>query len=371
MAIVTLKGTVWKIKEDIKDLSKGIVISANINFVANNTNYSTFTLSSNSISGYTTLLYDDFRVWFSEKWLTSSYSPTYDAYSKIQIIDGDGVNNQALITWLTQNATLLYETNTYSHLYYGQNKILVDAAIRDENGKRISTQYALKEELTDISSNVTTNTNDINELRNTVNSLVEPTIDGALSDTSENAVQNKVITTKINEITNEIDELNISVSALNNIGLTVETNTANITTNTADIQTLKDADTETYKLISILQDGKQDNLVSGTNIKTINGESILGEGNIQIEVDTEDLATKTELETVSSNVATNTTNIESNTTAIEALKDSLSELPTGEIDVIVNGTATNTTETFSNIVVGDTTYVLIQHVTAEDYKIGE
>ena len=30
--------------------------------------------------------------------------------------------------------------------------------------------------------------------------------------------------------------------------------------------------------------GKQDTLVSGTNIKTINGNSVLGEGNINIEV---------------------------------------------------------------------------------------
>jgi hypothetical protein len=31
-----------------------------------------------------------------------------------------------------------------------------------------------------------------------------------------------------------------------------------------------------------LANGKQDKLVSGTNIKTINGESLLGEGNIVI-----------------------------------------------------------------------------------------
>lgn len=40
---------------------------------------------------------------------------------------------------------------------------------------------------------------------------------------------------------------------------------------------------------------KQDKLVSGTNIKTINGESILGEGNIVVNVDTSNLATKQEL----------------------------------------------------------------------------
>jgi hypothetical protein len=48
------------------------------------------------------------------------------------------------------------------------------------------------------------------------------------------------------------------------------------------------------------QESKQDKLVSGTNIKTINGQTILGPGNITIEggngtVDTSNLATKSEL----------------------------------------------------------------------------
>lgn len=34
-----------------------------------------------------------------------------------------------------------------------------------------------------------------------------------------------------------------------------------------------------------LINGKQDKLISGTNIKTINGESVLGEGNITINAD--------------------------------------------------------------------------------------
>ena len=55
--------------------------------------------------------------------------------------------------------------------------------------------------------------------------------------------------------------------------------------------------------VSALQtamDGKQDTLVSGTNIKTINNQSILGEGNIEItggEVDLTNYYTKTETDT--------------------------------------------------------------------------
>ena len=48
---------------------------------------------------------------------------------------------------------------------------------------------------------------------------------------------------------------------------------------------------------------KQDVLISNINIKTINGESVLGSGNISVEADTTNLATKTELNGVSEAVA--------------------------------------------------------------------
>lgn len=50
---------------------------------------------------------------------------------------------------------------------------------------------------------------------------------------------------------------------------------------------------------------KQDLLVSGTNVKTINGQTILGSGDISIEVNTESLATKAELETLKNEVIDN------------------------------------------------------------------
>ena len=40
---------------------------------------------------------------------------------------------------------------------------------------------------------------------------------------------------------------------------------------------------EVISKINELVDGKQDTLVSGTNIKTINGTSLLGSGNIDIQ----------------------------------------------------------------------------------------
>lgn len=50
---------------------------------------------------------------------------------------------------------------------------------------------------------------------------------------------------------------------------------------------------------------KQDKLVDGENIKTINGESLLGKGNLQINVDTSSLATKVELQTLQNEVIAN------------------------------------------------------------------
>ena len=109
------------------------------------------------------------------------------------------------------------------------------------------------------------------------------TVDSELSTDSENPVQNRVITNALNEKASKTELSNVSAdkadkadvytkeeidyrftNAQNQIGQ-VSTETA---TNNAEIQTLKT--------------DKQDTLVSGQNIKTINGNSILGSGNIDI-----------------------------------------------------------------------------------------
>lgn len=79
----------------------------------------------------------------------------------------------------------------------------------------------------------------LNELNNKI-----PTIDTELSETSENPVQNKVITQTI------LDNEYVTSTALNNLNNRIE--------------------------------AKQNTLISGTNIKTINGNSLLGSGNITI-----------------------------------------------------------------------------------------
>lgn len=81
---------------------------------------------------------------------------------------------------------------------------------------------------------------------------------------------------------------------LNIMGAT--TTTAGVMTS-AQAEALENATTSISNLETSV-DGKQDTLVSGTNIKTINGESLLGEGNIEIsaDVDLSDYITTTDLE---------------------------------------------------------------------------
>lgn len=66
----------------------------------------------------------------------------------------------------------------------------------------------------------------------------------------------------------------------------VESLSTQVATNTSDISIIKTKQEEDGNKIDALDKEmatKQDLLVSGTNIKTINSQSLLGEGNIEIE----------------------------------------------------------------------------------------
>lgn len=160
------------------------------------------------------------------------------------------------------------------------------------------------------------------------------TVDSSLSTTSENPVQNKVITNAINgkqdagdyalkseipdvsglatkaELADKLDTATYN-SEKANFATKEELNSKADTSAIADMATQTWVTSQGYlteipseyvtdseltealagKADSSALAGKQDTLVSGTNIKTINGESILGSGNIEISsggpVDTE------------------------------------------------------------------------------------
>jgi chromosome segregation ATPase len=75
---------------------------------------------------------------------------------------------------------------------------------------------------------------------------------------------------------------------------------------------------------------KQDKLVSGTNIKTINGQSIVGSGNVVISVDTSNLVTKEEFEDLTNDILDNEEVVASAINDLNIRINELSENVSGE-----------------------------------------
>ena len=110
------------------------------------------------------------------------------------------------------------------------------------------------------------------------------TVDSELSTESENAVQNKVITNALNEKASKTELSNVSADKANKADVYTKQEVDNMFHNTQTQIGQVSTETETNNAeIQTLKTDKQDTLVSGTNIKTINGQSLLGEGNIEIQ----------------------------------------------------------------------------------------
>lgn len=176
---------------------------------------------------------------------------------------------------------------------------------------------------------------------------VEIEVDAELSSDSENPIQNKAVTNALAgkadalALENKVDKvdgkqlstedfttaLKAKLEGLNNYDDTSIQNSVNSLTtqiNTlvsgnasvaiesfneiiAFLNGVEDSESLDSIIASIEQQiaNKQDILVSGTSIKTINGESILGEGNIVVNVDTSNLATKEEVTNLQNEVIAN------------------------------------------------------------------
>ena len=110
------------------------------------------------------------------------------------------------------------------------------------------------------------------------------TIDSELSTDSENAVQNKVITNALNDKASKTELSNVSTSKANKADVYTKQEIDDKFTNTQSQINQLSTDTSAINTeVQTLKTDKQDTLVSGTNIKTINGQSVLGEGNIEIQ----------------------------------------------------------------------------------------
>ena len=159
------------------------------------------------------------------------------------------------------------------------------------------------------------------------------TVDSALSTTSENPVQNKVITNTLQTKANASD-IPTKVSQLENDskfatqeavvqGLATKADKDSLTSLESDITNLQTTvGNQDKSIIANAQaiQGKQDKLVSGTNIKTINNQSLLGSGNISIEGGSS-ITVDSELSTTSENPVQNkviTTKVNSLETSLES-----------------------------------------------------
>ena len=110
------------------------------------------------------------------------------------------------------------------------------------------------------------------------------TIDSELSTDSENPVQNKVITNALNDKASKTELSNVSTSKANKADVYTKQEIDNKFTNAQNQINQLSTDTSAINTeVQTLKTDKQDTLVSGTNIKTINGQSLLGEGNIEIQ----------------------------------------------------------------------------------------
>lgn len=108
------------------------------------------------------------------------------------------------------------------------------------------------------------------------------TVDTELSETSENPVQNKIITAALNEKASKTELSNVSTSKADKADVYTKQEVDNKFTNTQSQIDQISTDTSSINTeVQTLKTDKQDTLVSGTNIKTINGQSVLGEGNIE------------------------------------------------------------------------------------------
>ena len=110
------------------------------------------------------------------------------------------------------------------------------------------------------------------------------TIDSELSTDSENPVQNKVITNALNDKASKTELSNVSTSKANKADVYTKQEVDTKFTNAQSQINQLSTDTSAINTeVQTLKTDKQDTLVSGTNIKTINGQSLLGEGNIEIQ----------------------------------------------------------------------------------------
>lgn len=288
--------------------------------------------------------------------VVKEYIDLHPQYENVDEIDVPEINLPMVDCDLTLNATSIKPV---------QNRVItqaLDDKVDKVYGKQLSTEdftKALKTKLEGLKNYDDTDIkNSINSLTTQINTLVRGDASAAIEsfneiiaflngvEDSENlnsiiAVIEQQIAGKMDDITlakvatsGSYNDLNdkptipseVTESTVSGWGFTKNTGTYSKPSTGIPKSDLASAvQTSLGKADTALQShqdisGKQDKLISGTSIKTINGESILGSGDITVVVDTSNLATKTEvnakqdiipdLETIRSGAALGATSIQ-------------------------------------------------------------
>lgn len=142
----------------------------------------------------------------------------------------------------------------------------------DLSGYQPAGDYALKSEIP----------TKVSELTNDSNFVTETEVSGDLAGKADKTYVDEQLATKqpVGDYATKIELAGKADSSV------VESLSTQVATNTSDISIIKTKQEEDGDKIDSLDKEmatKQDLLVSGTNIKTINSQSLLGEGNIEIE----------------------------------------------------------------------------------------
>lgn len=259
--------------------------------------------------------------------------------------------NDVLFSGLIQNITINGEAVTKDNIIQKFDSVSnsstggggVDAYTKEE----ADTKFATKSELT----NVQTVANDADTKVDALTTRVEGV------ETAMNGKQDLLVSgTNIKTINNQsiLGEGNIEITG----GEVDLTNYYTKTEADGKFATITGFNEQAANISALEADmvNKQPTLVSGTNIKTINGESVLGEGNIEVAKktdipSTDNLATKDELTAVETVANNADAKADAATSRVESVETSLGN----KQDTLVSGTNIKTVNSQSILGSGDLT----------------
>ena len=260
--------------------------------------------------------------------------------------------NDVLFSGLIQNITINGEAVTKDNIIQKFDAVsnsstggggTVDAYTKEE----ADTKFASKDELT----NVQTVANDAD----TKVDALTPRVEGV--ETAMNNKQDTLVSgTNIKTINNQsiLGEGNIEITG-GDVDLTNYYTKPEADGKFATITAINEQSADIAALETAMN-GKQPTLVSGTNIKTINNESLLGEGNIEVAKktdipSTDNLATKDELTAVETVANNANTKADAATSRIESVETAMGN----KQDTLVSGTNIKTINSQSILGSGDLT----------------